>query len=299
MESRPVPALILVAVLVVGGLAAGFIASQFEFERPTTNANVSESELLNSEALPGWATATLPDFTQYSVVSRKKDAFFGYLFPRIALANLRIQAARRYLEKLRNKEELSEGEREWLSTRATRLRVDDEKPEKMISGLERRMNIIPPSLVLAQAANESAWGTSRFATQGNNLFGQWCFNPGCGLVPNSRPAGMTHEVEVFESPYRSIRSYLTNINRHNAYQQLRERRRALLNKNRFPDGVSLAGGLQSYSERGQAYVDEIRGMIRVNSLSDYDQRQQELAAAENPLEELNALTSEYRERFSN
>ena len=297
MELRPVPALILVAVLVVGGLAAGFIASQFEFERPTPK--VSEPEILDTDAIPGWATAPLPDFTQYSVVSDKKDAFFGYLFPRIALANLRIQAARGYLQELRGKAELSEKEQEWLTTRATRLRVDGDKPEDLINGLERRMNIIPPSLVLAQAANESAWGTSRFATQGNNLFGQWCFNPGCGLVPNSRPAGMTHEVEVFESPYRSIRAYLTNLNRHNAYQNLRERRQALLEKNRFPDGVSLAGGLQAYSERGQAYVEEIRSMIRVNNLSDYDQRQQALAETQDPLKELDALVSEYRERFGN
>ena len=297
MESRPVPALILVAALVVGGLAAGFIASQVEFERPTPK--VSEPQLLDTDAIPGWATAPLPDFTQYSVVSEKKDAFFGYLFPRIALANLRIQAARDYLEQLSNKPELNEEERKWLTTRATRLRVDGETTEDLVSGLERRMHIIPPSLVLAQAANESAWGTSRFATQGNNLFGQWCFNPGCGLVPNSRPAGMTHEVEVFKSPYRSIRAYLTNLNRHNAYQNLRERRLALLNENRFPDGINLAGGLQSYSERGQAYVEEIRSMIRVNNLSDYDQRQQALSAAENPLEKLDALISDYRDRFSN
>ncbi|WP_077530656.1 glucosaminidase domain-containing protein [Vreelandella utahensis] len=297
MELRSVPALILVAVLVIGGLAAGFIASQFEFERPTPK--VSEPKLLDADAIPGWATAPLPDFTQYSVVSDKKDAFFGYLFPRIALANLRIQAARAYLKELRGKAELSDEEQEWLTTRATRLRVKGDKPEDLISGLERRMNIIPPSLVLAQAANESAWGTSRFATQGNNLFGQWCFSPGCGLVPNSRPAGMTHEVEVFDSPYRSIRAYLTNLNRHNAYQQLRERRRALLNDNEFPDGISLAGGLQSYSERGQAYVEEIRSMIRANNLSDYDQRQQELVGAQTPLEKLDAFISDYRERFGN
>ncbi|MFO7787140.1 MAG: glucosaminidase domain-containing protein [Halospina sp.] len=297
MELRSAPALILVAVLVVGGLAAGFIASQVDYERPTPK--VSEPELLDTDATPRWATAPLPDFTQFSVVSNKKDAFFDYLFPRIALANLRIQASRRYLKELRGKAELSEEEREWLTTRATRLRVDGEEPEELISGLERRMNIIPPSLVLAQAANESAWGTSRFATQGNNLFGQWCFNPGCGLVPNSRPAGMTHEVEVFDSPYRSIRAYLTNLNRHNAYQQLRERRRSLLNDNEFPDGISLAGGLQSYSERGQAYVEEIRGMIRANNLSDYDQRQQELVAAQNPLEKLDAFIRDYRERFGN
>ena len=161
------------------------------------------------------------------------------------------------------------------------------------------MDIIPPSLVMAQAANESAWGTSRFATQGNNLFGQWCFNQGCGLVPRSRPEGMSHEVEVFDSPYQSIRSYITNLNRHNAYQGLRDRRDALRAQGQFPDGATLAGGLEAYSERGQAYVHEIRAMINSNGLPDYDDRLTALLAAPEPLGKLQALVTEYRETFGN
>lgn len=297
MELRPVPTLILVSALVIGGLAAGFIASQVTYERPV--AQVFEPALLQSDSLPGWAGAPLPDFKQYSVVAEKKAAFFGYLYPRLALANLRIEAARHYLRQLRQKAELSEKDKQWLSKHASRLRVDAEDPKELISGLEQRMDIVPPSLVLAQAANESAWGTSRFATRGNNLFGQWCFTQGCGLVPNSRTSGMTHEVEVFKSLYGSIRAYLTNLNRHNAYRDLRQRRRSLRAKNQFPDGITLAGGLQAYSERGQAYVEEIRSMIRFNDLSDYDQRLEQLLAAEKPMEKLNALIIDYRERFKN
>ncbi|XOZ34905.1 glucosaminidase domain-containing protein [Halomonadaceae bacterium KBTZ08] len=297
MELRAAPALGLVAVLTIGALAAGLVASQLEFERPVPMA--AAPGLLKSEPQPDWAGTPLPDLSQYRVVSEKKEAFFGYLFPRVALANLRIQANRHQLAQLRKQPELNEDQRQWLNTHATRLRVSGSTPAALIDGLERRMDIVPPSLVLAQAANESAWGTSRFATQGNNLFGQWCFTRGCGLVPGRRSKGKTHEVEVFPSPYHSIRSYLTNLNRHNAYRGLRERRRALRGKNEFPDGITLAGGLKAYSERGQAYVDEIRAMIRANDLSNYDQRLERLLAAQDPLDQLNVLVTDYRTRFGN
>ncbi|MGM0450043.1 MAG: glucosaminidase domain-containing protein [Pseudomonadota bacterium] len=297
MELRPTPALILVAVLVLGGLAAGYIASQFEYE--ATAPAAEEPELLERDSLPDWASAPLPDFSQYTIVTERKEAFFSYLFPRIALANLRIEAARDYLEQLRKKESLSEEENEWLEAHASRLRVDTEDREALFERLDRRMDIIPPSLMIAQAANESAWGTSRFATKGNNLFGQWCFNQGCGLVPQGRPDGMSHEVEVFDSPYQSVRSYMTNLNRHNAYKGLRERRETLRTQDEFPDGVTLAGGLEAYSERGQAYVHEIRGMINSNGLPEYDERLSSILDASEPVKELDALVKEYQKTFSN
>ncbi len=297
MESRPAPAFILVAALILAGLAAGYLASQFTYEAPISE--IAEPELLERDSLPAWALTPLPDFSRHTVVSRRKEAFFGYLFPRIALANLRIDAARDYLAQLQRKPSLNNQEKDWLATHANRLRVDTEEPKALFEQLDRRMDIIPPSLVMAQAANESAWGTSRFATQGNNLFGQWCFNQGCGLVPRSRPEGMSHEVEVFDSPYQSVRSYLTNLNRHNAYKALRARRDALRARGRFPDGVTLAGGLEAYSERGQAYVHEIRAMIKSNGLPDYDDRMKALLTAPKPLEELEARVEAYRESFGN
>lgn len=297
MELRPAPALILVAVLVLGGLLAGYIASQFEYEAPAPA--VEEPALLERDSLPDWASAPLPDFSQYTIVTERKEAFFNYLFPRIALANLRIEAARDYLEQLRKKESLSEEEIEWLETHASRLRVDTEDREALFERLDRRMDIIPPSLMIAQAANESAWGTSRFATKGNNLFGQWCFSQGCGLVPQSRTEGMSHEVEVFDSPYQSVRSYMTNLNRHNAYKGLRERREALRAEDEFPDGVTLAGGLEAYSERGQAYVHEIRAMINSNELPEYDERLNRILASPQPIEELDAVVEKYQKTFSN
>lgn len=296
MDLRPVQALIIVAVLVISGLVAGYVASQFELE-PRAKA-VSEPDLLESGALPDWAEEPMPDFSQHEAVGDKKDAFFGYMFPRLGLANLRIQAARAYAERLSEKETLSDGERDWLNERAKQLRIDPEDKQALFSGLERRLDIIPASMVLAQAANESSWGSSRFARRGNNLFGQWCFTEGCGLVPNSRPDGMNHEVKVFSSPYESIRGYLTNLNRHDAYRGIRERRAELRRDGQFPGGVALAGGLQAYSERGQAYVEEIRSMIHFNDLQRYDDRLEELLAADKPLDRLKTMVDDYRDRFS-
>jgi Bax protein len=130
----------------------------------------------------------------------------------------------------------------------------------------RRVDTIPPSLVLAQAANESAWGSSRFAREGNNLFGEWTYKPGTGIIPAGRPAGATYEVRKFSSIYESIRSYMSNLNRNGAYRKLREIREILRDSNQPVTGMSLAQGLAKYSQRGNAYIVEIQAMIRQNKL---------------------------------
>ncbi|MFE8072087.1 glucosaminidase domain-containing protein [Marinobacteraceae bacterium S3BR75-40.1] len=227
--------------------------------------------------LPAWAHEPLPDFSGYQNVTAKKDAFFQFLFPRIALANQRILILRGKLEEIERKDSLDDADREWLAQQAERLRVDAPMGSKsMFEQLDRRLDIVPPSLVLAQAANESAWGTSRFAQQGNNLFGQWCFSPGCGIVPNRRGEDQRHEVASFESPYQSVRGYITNLNRHQSYQSLREKRSLARDQNEFPTGTMLARGLTGYSERGQDYINEIISMMRYNSLEFYDELFREL-----------------------
>jgi Bax protein len=127
------------------------------------------------------------------------------------------------------------------------------------------VDAVPDHLVLAQAANESAWGTSRFAREGNNLFGQWCFRQGCGLVPASRPDGATYEVARFESVSQSIGSYMHNLNTGRTYQELREIRALARENGHDPDANAMAAGLMSYSERGEDYISELRSMIRHNA----------------------------------
>jgi uncharacterized FlgJ-related protein len=135
-----------------------------------------------------------------------------------------------------------------------------------LAALLQRVDTLPVSLVLAQAAIESGWGTSRFAREGNNLFGQWCFDPGCGLVPAARRTGARHEVAAYASVNDSIDAYLLNINTHSAYRDLRELRARARAEGREPTGLELATGLRSYSERGELYVQDVRSIIRGNGL---------------------------------
>jgi Bax protein len=146
------------------------------------------------------------------------------------------------------------------------LPTDDVVDKAYLQRLLWRVDVIPPSLVLAQAASESAWGTSRFAQDGNNFFGQWCFKRGCGFVPASRRPTANHEVKSFASIEDAVHAYFMNLNTYPSYQYLRVIRQQLRNKEQPIDGISLSEGLGSYSERGDAYIKELRTMIYKNDL---------------------------------
>ncbi|MCK0164314.1 glucosaminidase domain-containing protein [Marinobacter sp. S6332] len=273
-------ALMLVIPLMVFAIAGGLHTPS----NPSGNNTGSEPALDSLPPLPAWALAGLPDFSSYRDTTEKKVAFFSFLYPRIVLANSRILIERDYLDSLTRKETLSKKEHIWLAAQAKRLRVDEEPgtPEQF-NLLRKRLDVIPPSLILAQAANESAWGTSRFALRGNNLFGQWCFSKGCGLVPRNRVEGASHEVAAFPSPYHSVRAYIQNLNRHASYQGLRNTRLDDRDSGDPLSGLTLARGLVSYSERGEEYVDEIRSMIRYNNLEFYDTEFRKILNDRSPL----------------
>ena len=129
-----------------------------------------------------------------------------------------------------------------------------------------RVNVVPRSLALIQAAKESGWGTSKFARLANNLFGQQCFVKGCGIVPTARAAGRKHEVERFVTVQDAVAGYAYNLNSHPRYAELRRIREKLARTDQPITGVALADGLLAYSERGAAYVAEIQSMIRQNKL---------------------------------
>lgn len=258
----------LVVVPLIAALAVGY------FVKPTLIPEETVPTVLQElPPLPAWATSPLPDFSQSKSTAEKKSRFFTYMFPRIALANVRILVLRQRLEYLEEKAELTHQDIAWLNAQAARLRVDAPMgSHAMFKLLKRRLDLVPPSLVLAQAAKESAWGTARFAVEGNNLFGQWCFVRGCGLVPNARKEDAVHEVARFPSPYHSIQSYLTNLNRHDSYRQLRLIREAERTESQLPGGLALARGLNHYSERGEVYTEEVAHIIQSNHLTDYDDR---------------------------
>lgn len=215
----------------------------------------------------------LPDFSQYKDVKQMKQAFFSYLKPLAEQVNLSIKQDKQAFDKLysdfKKNESLSDGQWEDVFELAKKYRIDEEaltKEAKLLEQLDLRIHPLPTSLVLAQAANESAWGRSRFAKQGNNLFGQWCFKVGCGIVPKGRPEGETYEVALFNSPKASIKSYMMNLNTFSAYEELREKRKQLIESGKRVTGKALAEGLLNYSTRREEYVKEIQAMIRQNNL---------------------------------
>jgi len=273
---------LMLAIPMVAFAIAGGMHSPPDTSVSSDNSG-SEPALSSLPPLPEWARADLPDFSGYSDTTEKKVAFFSFLYPRIVLANSRILIERDYLDSLSQKNVLSKKEHAWLAAQAKRLRVDEEpgSPEQFAL-LRKRLDVIPPSLILAQAANESAWGTSRFALRGNNLFGQWCFSKGCGLVPLSRAEGANHEVATFASPYHSVRAYIQNLNRHGSYKGLRDTRLDDREAGDPLSGLALARGLISYSERGEEYVDEIRSMIRYNNLEFYDSEFRKILSDRSP-----------------
>ena len=134
----------------------------------------------------------------------------------------------------------------------------------------RRIDVIPPSLALAQAAEESGWGTSRFARQGNAIFGQRTWRDQAGLEPARRAKGETFKVRAFSSLIDGIMSYTRNLNSHVAYDEFRRAREAQRRNGGGPNGYALATTLKRYSERGAAYIKTLRMLMRVNNLQGFD-----------------------------
>ncbi|ELS3153852.1 glucosaminidase domain-containing protein [Vibrio parahaemolyticus] len=213
----------------------------------------------------------IPDFNSIKDAKEKKAAFFDFLRPKIVLENHRIEKERAFLSSLEIGE-VSPDEEAYAERLAQLYGFplhDGHVDEAWLTEMLKRVNVLPEELVLTQAANESAWGTSRFATQANNLFGQWCYKQGCGIVPAQRAAGKTHEVQKFDSVQQSIHGYFMNVNRNPAYADLRDIRAMLADKHKNLLSVATASelthGLLSYSERGIAYVNDLRSMIRHNN----------------------------------
>jgi Bax protein len=205
------------------------------------------------------AYSDVPDFAAYSDVKQKKTAFFDYMYPLILAEGKKVMQERDIVERGSPAADLKRICEKYSSNCEN---IDEAKR----AALKERVDVIPPSLVLAQSANESAWGTSRFAKDANNFFGQWCYSAGCGLVPAQRDAGATHEVRKFASVQQSVGAYMFNLNTGKAYSSLRKLRSAARSEENMPNGHELAAGLIKYSQRREEYVKEIRSMISYNKL---------------------------------
>jgi uncharacterized FlgJ-related protein len=210
----------------------------------------------------------------------KKEIFYRFMLPLVVHANTMVMDRRSRLQKmdemLSSGRKLSREDDEWLRGIAVVLRIakkdkiteinDSDGLRRIINQALYKLDIIPAGLVLGQAAYESGYGTSRFAVKGNALFGQWTFG-GEGLTPEQQRKELgDHRIATFEWPFDSVRGYFINLSSHPAYEDFRRLRSELKASGKPLRSLDLAGGLKSYSERGQAYVDTLKGIIRVNKL---------------------------------
>jgi Bax protein len=212
----------------------------------------------------------VPAFGLEGDVEKKKRAFFDFLSPIVESENGKVMEQRRRLTRLyddhRKGRAVAWADAKWLEWLLEEYEVTGNEGGNLWEILLRRVDMIPADLALIQAAKESGWGTSRFAREGNSLFGQRCNVEGCGLVPAEREPGETYEVAVFDTVDESVRSYIKNLNTYGAYRSFRRLRFRQRFEGSIPDGHTLAGQLPSYSERGVEYLHEIRAMIRANRL---------------------------------
>jgi uncharacterized FlgJ-related protein len=220
-----------------------------------------------------WRSQTVSEIT----VDLKKRLFFRGLAPLVLRSNELILRDRERLS--RGREALASGEvsaeeSAWLRRLAERYGVGGEGGAEpsgaVLDTLWRRVDVIPPSLALAQGAEESGWGTSRFAAQGNALFGQWTWGEHAMRPENQREGLGDYGVAAFETPLESVLSYMHNLNIHPAYSDLRRIRAQARADGREPTGYEMAAGLSRYSERGEEYVESLRTIMRVNQLAPAD-----------------------------
>ncbi|MBA54932.1 MAG: glucosaminidase [Pseudomonadales bacterium] len=214
--------------------------------------------------------------TQYAgelSTADKKRYFFFMLAPMVLRANETIARQRAFIEGMRQVKTWSAEDLQQLEGIAREYRVAapvSYSDAKAFSSLLERVDVVPASLAMAQAAIESGWGTSRFASEGNALFGQWTWGEDAIVPERVRTELGNYGIKAFRTPFESITAYMHNLNTHQAYAELRQLRARARKDNQAVSGTALAAGLMKYSERGEAYVKELRALIRVNQLREVD-----------------------------
>jgi Bax protein len=216
--------------------------------------------------VPHILVSSIPrDLATIQDTSERKDIFIRMVLPLVLEVNARIEQDRSHLLILRARTDsghvLTPREQDWLDRIMRQYRVTDLDWDALL----RRVDTVPPSLAIAQAANESAWGTSRFAQEGNALFGQWVWSDN-GMIPQARGEDEIHSVRRFATPLASVMAYVRNLNTHPFYKRFRMLRDEIREASESRPGYLLAGTLDAYSTRRDAYVEELRQIIRVNDL---------------------------------
>ena len=197
--------------------------------------------------------------------NQRKEFFIQIILPLILQENNNIRLDRKRLFSIINKSNNTDLEKKWLEKKYKQYGI----PSKDLSILKVRMDEIPVSLAIAQAAKETGWGTSRFAQEGNALFGQWTWS-GEGLKPKDSEKSEGHKVMKFNVLQASVRAYQRNLNTHSSYKNLRKARAELRDRGKPLDSLLLAKYLNEYAETGEKYVEVLQQIIKQNNLKDFD-----------------------------
>ena len=214
------------------------------------------------------------DFSEIQDVPTKKKLFYLVTLPLIYNANASIMQERRMvinIEKKFARKDLNKNETDEIIRLSKKYKLDySEINTKLFRKLKQRINIIPVSLALGQAIIESGWGQSRFATEGNALYGQWTTSEDKGIIPQDRDEDKTHAVLKFKNLSESVEAYMFNINTHQAYYNFRVIRR-IDERIKYTDPISMkVKYLAAYAEIGDKYVDKLELIIASNNLQEFD-----------------------------
>ena len=218
-----------------------------------------------SRVKPVYLSKLPKDLKKIKSTQKKKDTFIKIVMPLIIDENSKILDNRKKLFKILGKQNNSRGEKVWLKRRFEDYEIKNED----VTELKVRMDIIPVSIAIAQAAKESGWGTSRFALEGNAMFGQWTYGKD-GIAPLEREKNKGHKILKFPMLRSSVQAYKNNLNTHSGYKEFRKKRADLRRKNQNISGLELVNYLHNYAATGKEYTDILKKIINQNSLTDFD-----------------------------
>ena len=214
---------------------------------------------------PIYFTQLPKDLDELKNVKLKKETFIKIILPLIVAENERILDDRYKLKKITSRKITTDDEKQWLRQKFLEYRVKKGSVEDLIT----KMDIIPASIAIAQAAKESGWGTSRFALEGNAIFGQWTWN-GQGIAPLDRDKTKSHKILRFPILRASVKAYTKNLNTHRSYVKFRDKRKSLRKENKKIIGLELTKTLDNYAQTGSEYTKILDQIIRQNRLMDYE-----------------------------
>ena len=217
---------------------------------------------------PIYFTQFPKDLDEIKDTKLKKETFIKIVLPLVVAENDKILDDKIKLKRITSKKMTSDKEKSWLRLKLREYKVKNSD----MAELNKRMDIIPVSIALAQAAKESGWGTSRFALEGNAIFGQWTWT-GQGIEPLNKGKNEGHKILRFPILRASVKAYKNNLNTHRGYSEFREKRYSIRKRNKSIRGLDLTDTLDKYAQTGKEYTDILEQIIKQNDLSDFEKVQ--------------------------